>query len=453
MGGARQRGEDLFSCSVKLPRVGAGMFPGMEWGEIRGGYLSFDYKVHFDEPQMIIWMTQEIGPALAAVLAIFGILIAPLVQPAWLLSLLVILFSCVLLLIKGTRYVAVSIIVTALLYGLGLFSLAVFASTLAIVVLGEFAFRVTGETPKSYLAYIVTGSVGAVLAMAYLGVFSPLTVLIGALVAVFLRAALVGREDALMIEALGVAMAQQLFFEIGYSVDLQSLLLALVIALVFGYLSYRFKAADLSGLFSGAIIGLLLIVFADVRWFFVMLVFFILGSATTRFKYREKIDLGVAQSHGGVRGYLNVFANGLVATVGAVLYGITGHPACVALFLGSVASAAADTVASEVGVMGGTPHLITTLRPVPPGTNGGVTLLGEVTGLGAAAFVSLTAWALGVADPFIAVVGTLAGFIGTNLDSLVGATLENRGVFGNAGTNFIATLGGGLFAAVLVLVL
>ncbi|QSZ68439.1 DUF92 domain-containing protein [Methanofollis aquaemaris] len=398
-------------------------------------------------------MTREIGPALAAVLAVFGILIAPLVQPAWLLSLLVILFSGVLLLIKGTRYVSISIIVTALLYGLGLLSLAVFASTLAIIVLGEFAFRATGGKPRSYIAYIVSGILGALAAMAYLGVFSPLTVLIGALVAVFLRAALVGREDALMIEALGVAMAQQLFFEIGYSIDLQSLLLAAVIALVFGYLSYHFRAADLSGLFSGAIIGLLLIVFADVRWFFIMLVFFILGSGATKFKYREKNDLGVAQSHGGVRGYLNVFANGLVATVGAVLYGITGHPACIALFLGSVASAAADTVASEIGVMGGRPYLITTLERVSPGTNGGVTLLGEAVGLGAAAFVSLTAWALGVADPWIAVIGMIAGFVGTNVDSVVGATLENRGVFGNAGTNLIATLGGGICAAGLALLL
>jgi len=41
---------------------------------------------------------------------------------------------------------------------------------------------------------------------------------------------------------------------------------------------------------------------------------------------------------------------------------------------------------------------------------------------------------------------TIAGFIGTNLDSLIGALLENKGFLGNAGTNFLATLGGGLVA-------
>ncbi|MCG7854536.1 MAG: TIGR00297 family protein, partial [Methanoregulaceae archaeon] len=52
--------------------------------------------------------------------------------------------------------------------------------------------------------------------------------------------------------------------------------------------------------------------------------------------------------------------------------------------------------------------------------------------------------------PYIAA-GTIAGFVGTNIDSLIGAAIENRGVFGNAGTNFVATTGGGLCALLLVL--
>ncbi|TAJ44234.1 DUF92 domain-containing protein [Methanofollis fontis] len=395
-------------------------------------------------------MIRESGPALATILALIGIMVAPLIQPAWLLSLLVILFSGVLLLIKGTRFFSISIIVIAALYGVGYLSIAVFGATLAIVVIGESAFRLSGNRTRSYIPFILVGFAAALLAMYYVGEFLPLTALLGVLVAVLLHAALTGRDDALMIEALGAAMAMQLFYEIDYSVDLPILALAAFIAFLFGYTAYRLRAADLSGLFSGAIIGLLLIVFADVRWFFIMLVFFVVGSAATKFRYREKNTLGVAQSHGGVRGYFNVFANGLVGTAGAVLWGITGHPACIGLFLGSVASAAADTVASEIGVMGGDPYLITTLERVSPGTNGGVTLLGEAVALGAAVIVSLSAWALGVADPAIAVIGIVAGFVGTNVDSLIGATLENRGVFGNAGTNLVATLSGGVFAMVLV---
>jgi uncharacterized membrane protein len=46
---------------------------------------------------------------------------------------------------------------------------------------------------------------------------------------------------------------------------------------------------------------------------------------------------------------------------------------------------------------------------------------------------------------------TFAGFIGTNIDSRIGATLENRGYFGNAGTNLLATIGGGVCAVALYL--
>ncbi len=39
------------------------------------------------------------------------------------------------------------------------------------------------------------------------------------------------------------------------------------------------------------------------------------------------------------------------------------------------------------------------------------------------------------------------GWIGVNLDSLIGATLENRGITNNNSTNFLASLLGGLIGA------
>jgi len=41
--------------------------------------------------------------------------------------------------------------------------------------------------------------------------------------------------------------------------------------------------------------------------------------------------------------------------------------------------------------------------------------------------------------------------VGTNADSLIGATLENSGKIGNAGTNFFSTLAAGIFAALFYL--
>jgi uncharacterized protein (TIGR00297 family) len=245
-------------------------------------------------------------------------------------------------------------------------------------------------------------------------------------------------------------MTMYFFEELKYQVDLNIILVATIIAFTFGYLARRFRVMDMSGLFSGALIGIILIAFTrDIRWFFIMLTFFILGSAATKYKYSYKFSLGSAQGHGGLRGYYNVFANGLVATAAAILFGITQHPVFTAMFLGSVATAAADTVAGEIGMTAGIPYLITSGKPVPPGTNGGVTVLGEIAGLVAALIVLIMATGLNVSTLPMAVIGVAAGFFGTNVDSLIGATIENKGKIGNAGTNLLATLLGGIFAAVL----
>jgi uncharacterized protein (TIGR00297 family) len=143
---------------------------------------------------------------------------------------------------------------------------------------------------------------------------------------------------------------------------------------------------------------------------------------------------------------MNVFSNGAVAAAAAVLWGTTGNPLFAALFVGSVATAAADTLASEIGVTGGEPYLITNLSRVPVGTNGGVTLLGEIAAVAGAFLISALAYLLGIIPLIFVPAGILAGFIGTTIDSYIGAVFENRGIFGNAGTNFVATGGGGLAA-------
>lgn len=389
-------------------------------------------------------MTKRQGLVLSSVLTLVFIGLAPLLQPPWLLTLFLVLFSLLLSLIRDTRYVSLSIIALAVLYGLGWLSTFVFTCTLGIVVFGEVAFRLTGGEHASYLYHMLAAIVVSIAVMFYLHYTVALVALMGVVAAVLLRAVLGGRDDALMVEALGVAMTMFLFEELKYEVDLSILIAAAVIAFGFGYTSYRLRVADISGLFSGAMIGIILIVFADVRWFLIMLTFFIIGAAATRYRYADKERFGVAQEHGGVRGYFNVFANGLVATGGAILYGITGNPAFAALFMSSVASAAADTAASEIGVTGKTPYLITTFKPVPRGTNGGVTLRGEVAAILASIIVAAVALVMGVADPKLAIVTVIAGFIGTNVDSVVGATLENSGRIGNSGTNLTATFFGGL---------
>jgi uncharacterized protein (TIGR00297 family) len=391
------------------------------------------------------------GSWVAIPLTIAFVLAAPYLQPSW-VALLMILFSALLYLIRGTKSVSISLAVLAVLYAPGWLPLFALLQAVAIVVFGEIAFRAVRPGFHPHFLYFSGAVTGSLLVMLAMGQFEPLVGLIGVTVAMLIKTALKNRSDVMMVESLGVAMATWLFMDLAYQVPIRNLAFAAFVAFSFGYVAYRLRVADLSGLFSGALIGLITIVFADIWWFFVILAFMIVGSIATRYRFEYKTSLGAAESHGGVRGYVNVFSNLLVGTIAAVLFGLAGqvgfpHQAMfTALFVGSVATAAGDTVAGEIGMTTSAPVLITSGEIVPRGTNGGITLEGEIAAVLGALAVAAAAWAMGVTSLPMLAVCTFAGFIGTNVDSLVGATLENGGYIGNAGTNLIATLCGGLVA-------
>jgi uncharacterized protein (TIGR00297 family) len=400
-------------------------------------------------------MVKQRGLGYASALVGGIILVAPYVQPPWLMSLIVILYALILWRFFDTRYLSYSFCAIAILYGVNLLPLFVFCCTLAMIVLGELVFQQGADDLNTYLYYIISTAWAGVLVIAYLQEYYFLTVIFGIIAAVLLKTILLKYEDSLVIEAVGIAMTMWLIRELNYQADLLMVVVAVIVGFTFGYFAFRAKTADLSGLFSAALIGIILLIFAapqGTQWFLIMLTFFILGSAATRYKFEYKKRIGVDQGRGGARGYRNVFANGIVAAAAAVLFGVFQQPVFIVMYVGCVATAAADTLASEIGVTGGIPYMITTLKKVPIGTNGGVTPTGEIVSLIGSFTVSLVALLLNVITPEMMIICTIAGFVGTNIDSLVGALLENRGFFGNAGTNLVATIGGGVFAVVLYLV-
>jgi uncharacterized protein (TIGR00297 family) len=114
--------------------------------------------------------------------------------------------------------------------------------------------------------------------------------------------------------------------------------------------------------------------------------------------------------------------------------------------LAAMGEAAADTVSSEIGqVFGGTPRMITTLKAVERGTDGGITLAGTLAGVVAAAIVTAVILPFGAQLPAFAVLleGAVAGLF---FDSLLGATLERRGWLNNDAVNFLSTIFAGVVA-------
>ena len=65
-------------------------------------------------------------------------------------------------------------------------------------------------------------------------------------------------------------------------------------------------------------------------------------------------------------------------------------------FIGSIAVATADTLASEIGVVDKYPRLITNFKKVPPGTDGGISPIGTAAGIIGAGIIGVCAYFLGI---------------------------------------------------------
>jgi uncharacterized protein (TIGR00297 family) len=156
------------------------------------------------------------------------------------------------------------------------------------------------------------------------------------------------------------------------------------------------------------------------------------------------------QRRGAARTARQVLTNGGWAAAGAAA--VPWRPDVGwALLMGSLATAQADTWATEVGAHAAhPPKLITTGNPVPPGTSGGITSLGTGAGVLGAILLALLGFALGV--PLrAAALAAFAGMLGMMVDSVLGATLEAGSWLNNDGVNLGATTFGAFTAVTLVL--
>ena len=232
--------------------------------------------------------------------------------------------------------------------------------------------------------------------------------------------------------------------------DLQRILAICIFALVLGIGAYWARAADSDAVLSETIICLLVILFGGLAWFLLLLAFYLLGGAFTRYGYAHKHKLGIAQSRGGRRGYKNVYSNSLVPLIMAICYGVYGSDFFIYAFIGSVATANGDTLASEIGQTSRSkPRMITTLKQTETGVDGGVTPLGEAASLAGSLIIGLLATGTGMLGVVGIAAGTLGGILGTNFDSLLGATMQRRGLLSNNGVNLVATAFGALVGVAL----
>ena len=178
------------------------------------------------------------------------------------------------------------------------------------------------------------------------------------------------------------------------------------------------------------ILGVL--VWGTLHWqgYLVVMFYFLVGSAVTKIGMEQKEAEGIAEKRSGMRGPENVWGSALTATICAVVTLFVDSPGQELLILGYVASFAtklSDTTASEVGkAYGKTTFLITNFQPVPRGTEGAVSLEGTVAGIVGSIAIAFVGWAVGLINLYGIMICIIAAFIATNIESVIGATVQSR---------------------------
>ena len=219
-----------------------------------------------------------------------------------------------------------------------------------------------------------------------------------------------------------------------------------LILFILGYVVYKRKALDMLGSIFMILMGIVIIFSAGVNWLMILLIFLILALFATRYAKPYKKSLGEFE---GRRTAKNVISNGIVAFMMAAFGGY--YLPLVGGFIGAISTATADTLASEIGVTR-TPRLITTMKKVPPGTDGGVSLLGTAAGIAGAGVIGFFSWIFGViSSPILAImISVISGTIGCFMDSVLGAVFERKELLTNEHVNLIATIVGALIGILLI---
>ncbi|HUO84383.1 MAG TPA: DUF92 domain-containing protein [Thermoanaerobaculia bacterium] len=242
-------------------------------------------------------------------------------------------------------------------------------------------------------------------------------------------------------------------------------ILWLAINAVLAFAGYALRSVNVSGMVGGFLLGAVMILFAGWELYVVLLAFFVIGTAATKLGYRRKEALGLAQEGKGRRGFTHAFSNVGVAAIFALLIGSSsGSPVMLWLAaIASLATAAADTTGSEIGqLVGRQAFLPLTLRRVPVGTEGAISIEGTLAGLVAGVLVSLIGCLLLIRHaapqplgeivraPWLwnaVLITTLAAFLGSWLESIAGSW-NRRQQFRvpNGALNFFNTLAGAMIA-------
>jgi uncharacterized protein (TIGR00297 family) len=208
------------------------------------------------------------------------------------------------------------------------------------------------------------------------------------------------------------------------------------------WLGYFKKLTDKKASIVATAMGFYFIFFFPIYWFASLLLLYI----STSFASKHKNDIKTV-AHKKGRKISNITSNLGASFIFSLLYLLDSQPAFYLAFLCSAACACSDTLASEIGQLSKTrPRLITTWKPVQKGIDGAISNLGIASAIVGAVLTALPAIFMqpSVLGAKFFIIASFIGFIGCNIDSLIGATFQFKGKVSNETTNLIATVIAGI---------
>ena len=195
-------------------------------------------------------------------------------------------------------------------------------------------------------------------------------------------------------------------------------------------------------------------------WLLILLGFLLSSHKATKWRFEEKKALGLSESTDGHRGWTNVVANGAIPGLICIYAYLSEDWSTVVWIFGAAVSvAASDTFASEIGCLDQRVRMITTFKPCQQGENGGFSPNGQfaaAAGSSVVALLTLGAWWLtgadtnGLSPVSLTVALAVIGWLGCQIDSYLGALLENRGYLTKGSVNALAITGGVAIMAMLL---
>ncbi len=256
--------------------------------------------------------------------------------------------------------------------------------------------------------------------------------------------------------------------------------LSLLAAATVAAMARRFRSLSRGGSLAATAVGGAVVAGAGLRGGMALMTFFVSSTLLGRLPRLP----GRRQRRGNERDVVQVLANGGVAATCALAMAFPRNSArltAIAAFGGALATATADTWATEIGSRASTrPRSIITGKPVPAGTSGGVSwpgsLAAAVGAMSIATVVSTSATGKPTHGRALWRAIAIGGFCGALVDSVLGATVQEvrfchvcgeetelprhacgaptttvRGIawFNNDAVNFAATLAGSATAAFL----